>query len=106
MPQSLNNYIRRQRKRLGLSQRELSFLIGKKDHSYISRLEKGRRVPNLETAMQLSVILRTPIPELFAGRFEKVEAAVMARALEPSLAKKSKALDRAIAALTEHAQEE
>ena len=106
MSGSLNNYIRRARKRLGLSQRELAFLIGKKTGSYVSRFEKGRRVPTLEMAMALGVILKTPIEELFAGRFEKVEHTVVARARELSQTKRSKALDRVIAALLTPPHEE
>lgn len=80
MPERLNTYIRRARKRSGLSQRELAALIGKTSGSYISRFEKGRRVPPLDIALALSVALQTPVYELFAGRFQKVEQAVTTRA--------------------------
>jgi transcriptional regulator with XRE-family HTH domain len=106
MSQSLNNYIRRARKRLGLSQRELSLLIGKKGHSLVSRFEKGRKIPTLEMAMTLSVVLRTPIEELFAGRFEKVEATVVERAAKLTPSNNSEALARVITTLQEPSHEE
>jgi transcriptional regulator with XRE-family HTH domain len=73
----------------------------------VSRLEKGRRIPTLEMAMMLSVILQTPIEELFAGRFEKVEATVVERAAKLTPPNNnSEALARLIAALQKPPYEE
>lgn len=97
MPQKLNTYIRRARKRSGLSQRELALLLGKRTGSYVSRFEKGRRVPPLDVAFALAAALNTPVEELFAGRFEKVEIAVKERAEQLTNEAKSKTLARVLA---------
>lgn len=79
MPRNLNNYIKSERKRLGLSQKELARLLGKRSHTYVSRFENGRRTPALSTAFALEVALGVPLRELFKGRFAKVEKAVRER---------------------------
>jgi DNA-binding XRE family transcriptional regulator len=79
-PRKLDNYIRMFRKRAGLFQEEVSFLLGTKRETHVSRWELGRRDPSLETALALSAILSVPVEELFRGRFEKVKDAVTERA--------------------------
>ena len=76
----LNNYIRTRRRRTYFSQEELAFLMGSKSGTKVSRYERERRDPTLETALALEAVFGVPIRELFAGRFHKVERSVGDRA--------------------------
>lgn len=86
--QKLPNYLRVYRKRLGLSQDEVAFLLGWRNASQPSRYEHFSRVPALRTALALSVIFQVSVRELFAGEYQKVENAVcrQAQRLEVRLA--------------------
>ena len=78
----LNNYLRAYRKRSGLSQDEVAYLLGSQTGSKVSRYEHGRR-PSLDTALAYEVIFRLfdiPTRELFAGRYQKVESSIRRRA--------------------------
>lgn len=63
----LHNYIQMHRRRVGLSQAELSLLISVEQRASLSRYEQGRRLPNLETALALEMVLGQRIQELYAG---------------------------------------
>lgn len=76
----LPNYLRVHRKRLGLSQSEVGFLLGCRASSPTSRYEHFTRTPKLRTALALAVIMRVPIYELFSGEYQKVEKAICQRA--------------------------
>jgi len=76
----LNNYIRTHRRRASFSQEELAFLMGSGSGTKISRYERERRDPTLETALTLEAALGVPVRELFAGRFHMVEHSVVERA--------------------------
>ena len=47
----LENYVRTYRKRSGLTQREVAFLVGCRNGAQVSRYEKRRRLPPLRTAL-------------------------------------------------------
>jgi len=64
---SINNYLRTYRKRSGLTQGEVAFLLGCKDAGQISRYERRHRLPTLRTALACASILRVPLATLFAG---------------------------------------
>ena len=68
----LENYLRTYRKRSGLTQREVAFLLGSKNGAQLSRYEKHRRLPPLHTALAFETIFKIPLPELFAGLRESV----------------------------------
>jgi transcriptional regulator with XRE-family HTH domain len=76
----LNNYIRTHRRRACFSQEELAFLMGSGSGTKISRYERERRDPTLDTVLTLEAIFGVPIRELFAGRFHTVECSVVCRA--------------------------
>lgn len=84
----LPNYVRVHRKRLGLSQNEVAFLLGWRNASQPSRYEHFSRIPTLRTALALSVVLRVSVQELFSGEYQKVGKAVCRQAerLEARLA--------------------
>ena len=76
----LSNYLRTYRRRGGLSQGEIGFLLGWTTGDNVSRHEFRRRMPNFEHLLGYEVILRVPIRELFAGEFERIERQVRRRA--------------------------
>ena len=76
----LSNYVRMYRRRIGLSQDEVGFLLGKKSSAHISRYEHFCRVPNLESALALSVVLQVAPRELFAGEYRKIAEEVCEQA--------------------------
>lgn len=76
----LDNYLRMYRKRSGLSQEELAYLLGTRDLANVSRYERTSRQPSLETALAYEAVFGVPPSELFAGRFAKVDRAVTKRA--------------------------
>jgi transcriptional regulator with XRE-family HTH domain len=75
------NYLRSYRKRAGVTQDELAFLLGRKSGTHVSRYELGRREPSLETLLALEAALGIPIRDLFRGRFLKVEQSIKERAI-------------------------
>ncbi len=54
--------------------------MGSGSGTKISRYERERRDPTLETALVLEAIFGVSVRELFAGRFQKVERSVVDRA--------------------------
>ena len=76
----LANYLRTHRKRLGLSQDEVTFLLGRQSTALVSVHEQFRRLPCLRTLLAYTVILQIPAHELFAGEYQKVEQVVSRRA--------------------------
>lgn len=76
----LDNYLRTERRHSGLSQEDLAFLLGSENGTIVSRYERGRRTPGLETALAYEAILGIPVSALFPGKFLKVALEVRARA--------------------------
>src|ERR1700724_2657954 len=70
---SINNYLRTYRKRSGLTQGEVAFLLGCKDAGQVSRYERRHRLPTLRTALACASILRVPLETLFAGVQREVD---------------------------------
>src|SRR2546423_1502121 len=59
------HYLRAFRKRSGLSQEEVGFLLGVKNGAKISRYEQGHRIPPLHTAIAYAAIFNVPVQQLF-----------------------------------------
>jgi transcriptional regulator with XRE-family HTH domain len=76
----LENYLRMYRKRSGLSQDEVAYLLGGKSGTIASRYERFRRTPSLETALACEAIYGVPVKELFAGVSARAERLVRRRA--------------------------
>lgn len=76
---SLPNYLQSHRKRLGLSQDEVAFLLGAQSGAKVSRYEQFVRVPSLETALALEIILQKPVRELFGAVYRDLEQKVAER---------------------------
>src|SRR2546425_8338981 len=88
MPQrQFPNYLRTFRKRSGLSQDEVAFLLGGENGGMVSRYEQFNRAPSLETACDLEALFGIPVRDLFAGTFAKRSRrmAQRARLLEKKL---------------------
>ena len=63
----LNNYLRSYRRRSGLSQSEVAFLLGTHNGAHVSRYEKGHHLPPLRTALAYRTIFGVSLLELFSG---------------------------------------
>src|SRR5260370_9525971 len=73
------NYLRAYRKRSGLSQSEVAYLLGCKNGNQVSRYERRTHMPPLRTALAFQAALDTPLSELYAGTYESVAKQVAAR---------------------------
>jgi len=80
MTQKLRNYLRMYRKRTGLTQRDVSLLLGCRFSGGVVRYEHFSQEPTLSTSLALAVILRARAHELFAGLHEQAKQDVAARA--------------------------
>jgi transcriptional regulator with XRE-family HTH domain len=74
------SYVRPLRRRWGLSQREVAFLIGNKTHAAVSRIEAVKTYPSLAEAIACSIIFDTPLVELFPELFAKAHDSVLSQA--------------------------
>ncbi len=81
MPSSpLPNYLRSHRKRSGLSQAEVAYLLGSKTGAHVCRHERRQQRPNLKTLIAYELLFQTPIRELYGGVRCEVERGVLKRA--------------------------
>lgn len=78
--QKLPNYLRTHRKRMGLSQADVAYLLGVRSGTKLSRYERFRRMPSLGTAFAFAVIYDTPVDELFAGLMDDAARMTLKRA--------------------------
>ncbi len=76
----LPNYLRTHRKRLGLSQRDVAFLLGSKDGAHVCRCERSAQTPNLRTLLAYEILFQTPIRELYDGVRCELEEEIVERA--------------------------
>ena len=79
MPQKLPNYLRAARREAGLSQAEVSFLLGCQHGGKVSRYERFSRHPNVATMFACAVVFQTPAEKLFAGAYERAVCDVLKR---------------------------
>ncbi len=78
-PSPLPNYLRAHRKRTGLSQKEVSFLVGSDSEARISRHERRKQTPALRTLLAYEILFGTPIRELYSGVAWEVEKSLKQR---------------------------
>ena len=76
----LPNYLRTNRKRLGLSQDDVAHLLGTGNGTTVCRHEQFDREPGLRAALAYEAVFRRPIRELFAGLYDEIEREVAGRA--------------------------
>src|SRR5262249_32658063 len=67
------------RKRLGLGQKHVAYLLNHKTTDQISRYEKGWRFPGLKILLQLEIIYGVPARILFSGLHEELRLGIEAR---------------------------
>ena len=75
----LEHYLRACRKRSGLSQREVGYLLGAKTKAQVSLYER-QHAPPLRTALAFEALFGAPVSEIFAGMRESVEKELKRRA--------------------------
>src|SRR5262244_2102882 len=80
MSNKLENYLRTYRKRSGLSQDEVAFLLDCKNGTKVSRYERSVRKPSLQTLFAYELVFGAPARELFAGAYQKVQKKISKRA--------------------------
>ena len=78
----LEIYLHTHRRRWGLTQKELSYLLGSKSGTRVSRLERQERQPSLAAAFACQVIFGIRPHELFPRLFAEAEEEVMRRAYD------------------------
>jgi transcriptional regulator with XRE-family HTH domain len=76
----LPNYLRTNRKRFGLSQDEVAYLLGAESGAKVCRYERFVREPGLRAALACEAIFQRPVRELFAGLYAEIEREVAGRA--------------------------
>jgi len=101
-PHRLENYLRSYRKESGLSQQEVAFLLGCEDGTLVSRYEKRRRLPPIETALACEEIFGAPVAELFAGMRQSVKKDIAKRRLELKSKLQAKTLKGCAAQVAAH----
>lgn len=75
----LPNHLRSYRKRLGLSQAEIAYLLGCKSAAKVSRYERFQRIPGLVTALRYEAVFGVPANVLFAGLADEARRATLVR---------------------------
>ena len=81
MASRIHSYLRTHRKRCGLTQDEVAFLLGCRTGTKVSRFERLARRPNLATALACEVVFGIPAHELFPRAHAEAEKEVAERAL-------------------------
>jgi transcriptional regulator with XRE-family HTH domain len=77
--EKLDSYLKAYRKQSGLTQKEVTCLLGKKSISVISRMENGHATPSFETAIYLSILYRESIADLIPLIVEKLQYQLLKR---------------------------
>ena len=78
--ETLAHYLRSHRKRLGLSQDEVAWLMGCASGSKVSKYERFFCEPSLKAVLAYEIVFRVPAREMFAGIFEAVQMVTTRRA--------------------------
>lgn len=73
------NKIADYRERMHLNTGAVAHLLGHRDASTLTAYERGQRLPSLENALRLSVILRVPVEFLFGQIYDELRNSVRAQ---------------------------
>src|SRR5215470_4907239 len=89
--QRLANYLKTYRRKSGLTQSEVAFLLGWKRGEQFVRYEKHHGIPTLRVALACEAIFRAPVIELFAGTNDSVakQVGIRIEALTAELEKRN-----------------
>jgi transcriptional regulator with XRE-family HTH domain len=87
----LTSYLKTYRKRSGLTQNEVAFLLGWKRGEQLSRYEKRHAMPSLDVALACAAIFRVSLRKLFPGVSDPIVREISSRivALTAELRKKN-----------------
>lgn len=80
MNERLPNHLRAHRKRAGLSQRDVAYLLGSHHGAKVSRYERFLREPSLRAIVAYEAIFAVPARDLFPGIHDAVAVQVQRRA--------------------------
>ena len=78
----LGNYLRARRKQWQLSQKELAFLLGYKNESIVSRLERHERTLTFDTLRSCSVIFGSGTEDIFPALSKEADNRLLTRIQE------------------------
>lgn len=73
------NRLRLYRRKNGLSQKRAAYFMGLKTTTSLSHYEKGDKVPSLQNALKLEIVLHTPVAFLFHELFEESKKEIEGR---------------------------
>jgi DNA-binding XRE family transcriptional regulator len=65
--QIVRNYLKVHRRKSGLSQRELGFLVGYVNEGQVRRHERSRTTPPLLVALAYEIVFQVPVSAIFVG---------------------------------------
>jgi DNA-binding XRE family transcriptional regulator len=83
MDQRIKTYVRPLRRRWGLTQKELAFIIGAKSGTVVSRIEGVKRTPNVATVLACALVFDVAAPvELFPVLVSQIHENVRRRVNE------------------------
>ena len=77
MSSRVPSYLRTERRKWGLTQRELAKLLGGKSRTQVSRLERGERAPSVESLLSCLVLFGASAPALFPHLYSHIEERVL-----------------------------
>lgn len=80
----IRNDIRYYRHRADLKLYELAHLVGASSPANVAHWENGRKVPNLDSLLQLSAALKVPVQYLFLDRWKQMQQRVRERETIPA----------------------
>jgi transcriptional regulator with XRE-family HTH domain len=81
MSNTISSYLRTYRRRSGLTQSEVAFLLDARDGTKVSRYERLSRRPNLHSTIGLQVIFGLATKDILPRVFVSAERRIVERAL-------------------------
>jgi transcriptional regulator with XRE-family HTH domain len=76
---TIENRLWQVRKRRGLEQKQVAYLLNHHTPDQVSRYELGTRLPTLETALLLEMIYGAPLRILYSDLYERLQAKMKER---------------------------
>jgi transcriptional regulator with XRE-family HTH domain len=76
---AIQNRLWQTRKRRGLEQKQVAYLLNHHTPDQVSRYELGTRLPTLETALLLEMIYGAPLRVLYKDLYEQLQAELRTR---------------------------
>ncbi len=73
MKEPFNTYLRRERRKYGLSQGDLACILGIQSRSFISMLEQGERSPSADQMLALKLLFGAEDAYLFPALYHRIQ---------------------------------